>query len=135
MLIANACCNRAIINQQHMVRNIGADMPRRSRVSSESSKLRRGKAASVLSHSSAAGAESENARLSRELHEAREQQAATALENTRLLNELQQRTDDFARSVDELRALGEVSKAVNSTLELDAVLSTIVAKAVQLSRT
>jgi signal transduction histidine kinase len=109
-------------------------MPRRSRVSNEGSRARR-KAPSVLPNSSATGAESENARLGRELNEAREQQAATALENSRLLNELQQRTDDFARSVDELRALGEVSQAVNSTLELDAVLSTIVAKAVQLSRT
>jgi GAF domain-containing protein len=33
------------------------------------------------------------------------------------------------------RALGEVSQAVNSTLELETVLSTIVAKAVQLSGT
>jgi signal transduction histidine kinase len=39
------------------------------------------------------------------------------------------------RSVEELRALGEVSQAVNSTLELETVLSTIVAKAVQLSGT
>jgi two-component system, NtrC family, sensor kinase len=34
-----------------------------------------------------------------------------------------------------LRALGEVSQAVNSTLDLETVLSTIVAKAVQLSGT
>jgi signal transduction histidine kinase len=34
-----------------------------------------------------------------------------------------------------LRALGEVSRAVNSTLDLETVLSTIVAKAVQLSNT
>src|SRR5262249_17088986 len=39
------------------------------------------------------------------------------------------------RSVEELRALGEVSQAVNSTLNLEIVLSTIVAKAVQLSGT
>jgi signal transduction histidine kinase len=37
--------------------------------------------------------------------------------------------------VGELRALGEVSQAVNSTLNLETVLSTIVAKAVQLSGT
>ena len=36
-------------------------------------------------------------------------------------------------SVEELRALGEISQAVNSTLDLQTVLSTIVAKAVQLS--
>ena len=62
-------------------------------------------------------------------------QAVIAIENTRLLNELRQRTDELDRSVGELRALGEVSQAVNSTLELETVLSTIVAKAVQLSST
>jgi GAF domain-containing protein len=62
-------------------------------------------------------------------------QAVIAIENTRLLNELRQRTDELGRSVGELRALGEVSQAVNSTLDLETVLSTIVAKAVQLSNT
>jgi GAF domain-containing protein len=62
-------------------------------------------------------------------------QAVIAIENTRLLNELRQRTDDLGRSVGELRALGEVSQAVNSTLDLETVLDTIVAKAVQLSNT
>src|SRR5262245_10227217 len=62
-------------------------------------------------------------------------QAAIAIENVRLLDTLRQRTDELGRSVEELRALGEVSQAVNSTLELETVLSTIVAKAVQLSET
>jgi GAF domain-containing protein len=62
-------------------------------------------------------------------------QAVIAIENTRLLNELQTRTQELARSVGELRALGEVSQTVNSTLDLETVLSTIVAKAVQLSET
>ena len=62
-------------------------------------------------------------------------QAAIAIENVRLLDALRQRTDDLGRSVEELRALGEVSQAVNSTLDLETVLSTIVAKAVQLSGT
>jgi signal transduction histidine kinase len=62
-------------------------------------------------------------------------QAVIAIENTRLLKELRQRTDELAQSVGELRALGEVSQAVNSTLDLETVLSTIVAKAVQLSGT
>jgi signal transduction histidine kinase/putative methionine-R-sulfoxide reductase with GAF domain len=62
-------------------------------------------------------------------------QAVIAIENTRLLTELRQRTDQLGRSVGELRALGEVSQAVNSTLDLETVLSTIVAKAVQLSGT
>jgi signal transduction histidine kinase len=62
-------------------------------------------------------------------------QAVIAIENTRLLTELRHRTDELGRSVGELRALGEVSQAVNSTLDLETVLSTIVAKAVQLSDT
>ena len=62
-------------------------------------------------------------------------QAVIAIENTRLLTELRQRTDELGRSVGELRALGEVSQAVNSTLDLETVLATIVAKAVQLSGT
>jgi signal transduction histidine kinase len=45
------------------------------------------------------------------------------------------RTEELAQSVEELRALGEVSQAVNSTLDLTAVLATIVAKAVDLSDT
>ena len=62
-------------------------------------------------------------------------QALIAIENARLLNELRQRTGELARSVDELRALGDVSQAVNSTLDLATVLSTIVSRAVQLSGT
>ena len=62
-------------------------------------------------------------------------QAAIAIENVRLLDALRQRTDELGRSVEELRALGEVSRAVNSTLDLETVLSTIVAKAVPLSGT
>jgi GAF domain-containing protein/CheY-like chemotaxis protein len=62
-------------------------------------------------------------------------QAVIAIENVRLFDEVQARTRELARSVEELRALGEVSQAVNSTLDLETVLTTIVAKAVQLSNT
>jgi two-component system NtrC family sensor kinase len=62
-------------------------------------------------------------------------QAAIAIENVRLLDALRQRTDELGRSVEEQRALGEVSQAVNSTLDLETVLTTIVGRAVQLSRT
>jgi PAS domain S-box-containing protein len=62
-------------------------------------------------------------------------QAVIAIENARLLNELRQRTDELSQSVEELNALGEVSQAVNSTLDANTVLTTIVAKAVQLSDT
>jgi signal transduction histidine kinase len=60
-------------------------------------------------------------------------QAVIAIENVRLLRELQSRTSDLARLVEELRALGEVGQAVNSTLDLETVLNTIVTRAVQLS--
>jgi signal transduction histidine kinase/CheY-like chemotaxis protein len=62
-------------------------------------------------------------------------QAVIAIENVRLLNELRARTDELGQSVGELRALGEVTQAVNSTLDLQTVLSTVVSKAVQLSGT
>ena len=62
-------------------------------------------------------------------------QAVIAIENARLLTELRTRTDELGRSVGELRALGEVSQAVNSTLDLQTVLETIVTKAAQLSNT
>jgi GAF domain-containing protein len=62
-------------------------------------------------------------------------QAVIAIENVRLFDEVQARTRELAQSVDELRALGEVSQAVNSTLDLETVLTTIVGRAVQLSRT
>ena len=53
----------------------------------------------------------------------------------RLEHEVKQRTAELAQSVEELSALGDVSRAVNSTIDLETVLSTIVAKAVQLSST
>jgi signal transduction histidine kinase len=45
------------------------------------------------------------------------------------------RTRELAQSVEELRALGEVSQAINSSLQLERVLSTIVSRAVQISGT
>jgi signal transduction histidine kinase len=52
-------------------------------------------------------------------------QAVIAIENARLFNELRQRTDELGRSVEELKMLGEVGRAVSSTLDLRTVLSTI----------
>jgi signal transduction histidine kinase len=60
-------------------------------------------------------------------------QAVIAVENARLLTELQARTADLIRSVEQLTALGEVGRAVSSTLDLETVLTTIVSRAVQLS--
>ena len=62
-------------------------------------------------------------------------QAVIAIENVRLFQELEARTSELARSVGELRALGEVGQAVSSTLDLQIVLNTIVRHAVQLSGT
>jgi signal transduction histidine kinase len=62
-------------------------------------------------------------------------QAVIAIENVRLFKELEARTRDLTRSVGELRALGEVGQAISSTLDLATVLSTIVARATQLSGT
>ena len=62
-------------------------------------------------------------------------QAVIAIENTRLLSELRARTSELTRSVEELRALGEVSQAINSTLDLRTVLVTIIATAMQISGT
>jgi PAS domain S-box-containing protein len=60
-------------------------------------------------------------------------QAVIAIQNVRLFQELDARTQDLTRSVGELKALGEVSQAVSSTLDLETVLATIVSRAVQLS--
>ena len=62
-------------------------------------------------------------------------QAVIAIENVRLFDEVQARTRELSQSVEELRALSEVSQAVNSTLDVETVLTTIVSKAVQLSGT
>jgi signal transduction histidine kinase len=62
-------------------------------------------------------------------------QAVIAIENVRLFQELQARTRELVRSVEEMKALGEVGQAVSSTLELETVLTTIVSHAVQLSGT
>ena len=62
-------------------------------------------------------------------------QGAVAIQNVQLLHQLQARSDELARSVDELGALGEVSRAISSSLDLDRVLTTIVACAVELSAT
>jgi GAF domain-containing protein/DNA-binding response OmpR family regulator/anti-sigma regulatory factor (Ser/Thr protein kinase) len=60
-------------------------------------------------------------------------QAVIAIENARLLRELEARTGELTRSVEQLTALGEVGQAVSSSLDLETVLTTIVARAVELS--
>jgi phosphoglycerate-specific signal transduction histidine kinase len=53
----------------------------------------------------------------------------------RLEQQVKERTGELARSVEELRALGDVTQAVNSSIDLQTVLTTIVSKATQLSGT
>lgn len=60
-------------------------------------------------------------------------QAVIAMENARLFDEVQTRTRELARSVEELQALSDVGRAVASTLDVQKVLATIVAHAVDLS--
>jgi len=60
-------------------------------------------------------------------------QAVIAIENVRLFTELQARTTELTRSVDQLTALGEISRAVSSTLDVETVLQTIVSRASQLA--
>jgi len=62
-------------------------------------------------------------------------QAVIAIENVRLFKELQERTHELTRSVEELRALGEVGQAVSSSLDIQSVLTSIVSHAVELSQT
>ncbi len=68
-----------------------------------------------------------------ELLETFADQAVIAIENVRLLNELRDRTDELGHSVEELKVLSEVSQAVSSSLDLELVLSTILAHSVRLS--
>jgi signal transduction histidine kinase len=60
-------------------------------------------------------------------------QAVIAIENVRLFTELQARTGQLTRSVEQLTALSEVGRAISSTLDLETVLTTIVSRAVELS--
>jgi len=50
-----------------------------------------------------------------------------------LEQKVEARTEALTRSLEEMRALGEVGRAVSSTLDLDKVLNTIIAHAVELS--
>src|SRR5882724_11791259 len=60
-------------------------------------------------------------------------QAVIAIENVRLFKELEARTGELTQSVEKLTALGEVSRAVSSTLDVETVLDSIVSRASQLA--
>jgi GAF domain-containing protein len=60
-------------------------------------------------------------------------QAAIAIDNARLFQTLQSRSQDLAKSLDEVRALSDVTRAISSSLDLQHVLDTVVRHAVTLS--
>jgi hypothetical protein len=69
-----------------------------------------------------------------ELLETFADQAVIAIENVRLFDEVQSRTRALSRSIEELRALGAVSQAVNSNPNLQTVLDHIVVHCDAVSR-
>ncbi len=62
-------------------------------------------------------------------------QGEIALRNASLMQQLDQRTQELARSVDQLNGLSKVAQAVSSSLDPEEVLSTIVRHAIELSGT
>jgi signal transduction histidine kinase len=73
--------------------------------------------------------------LNRSLEAANAALRATQRELETSQEALIRRTRELSDAVEELRALGEVSQAVSSTIDLETVLTTIVAKATALSKT
>ncbi|MEO5981106.1 MAG: response regulator [Pedococcus sp.] len=62
-------------------------------------------------------------------------QGALALRNVDLMHDLEARSAEATRRVDQLEALAEVGEAVSSSLDADEVLTTIVTHAVELTET
>jgi signal transduction histidine kinase/DNA-binding response OmpR family regulator len=61
-------------------------------------------------------------------------QAVIAIDNAHLFQQLQERTAELSRSLEESRVLGEISQLVSSSLDLEKVLTTIVGASVRLAQ-
>jgi signal transduction histidine kinase/CheY-like chemotaxis protein len=61
-------------------------------------------------------------------------QAVIAIDNAHLFKQLQERTAELSRSLEESRVLGEISQLVSSSLDLEKVLTTIVGASVRLAQ-
>ena len=61
-------------------------------------------------------------------------QAVIAVDNARLFGALEARTDEAAAALAETRALGEIMQAIGASLDLRQVLDTVIRHAVQLTR-
>jgi PAS domain S-box-containing protein len=141
-LVAHAILSREVINVPDIVAHAGVSDAVRELARSSGYRsvlavpiMREGTAlgAIAIARSDAAGAPEPFSRDEIPLLRTFSDQAGIAIENVRLFNELDARTHDLTRSIGELHALGEVSRAVSSTLDLETVLATIVSRAVELS--
>jgi len=130
-----AVLNRAVVNIQDVFQDpdYGSNAARVAGWRSVLSvpMLREGKSVGAITVArAAAGMFSEN---HVELLKTFADQAVIAVENVRLFKELQARTTELTQSVEQLTALGEVSRAVTSTLDVETVLDTVVSRARQLA--
>jgi two-component system NtrC family sensor kinase len=75
----------------------------------------------------------ENSRLKRELNEALERQKVIAIENTRLLMELSQRTSDLSESLEQQTAISDILRVISSSPgDVQPVFNTVAERAARI---